>query len=93
MGIQPDPTKLPDAEPEAVATDTPIPTAAPELRWAKRGMLIAPDLSGLSMRDALVTLEGAGLALRIEGSGRVTDQSPRPGRTLRPGDRMEVVLK
>ena len=93
MGVPPDPSLLPNAEPEAAAADIPVPTAAPELRWAKRGMLIAPDLRGLSMRDALVTLEGAGLAVRIEGSGRVTDQTPRPGRTLRPGDRMEVVLK
>ena len=93
LGVPPDPERMPaQAEPETAAEAT-VPTAAPELRWAQRGLLIAPDLSGLSMRDALVTLEGAGLAVRIEGSGRVVNQKPRPGRTLRPGDRMEVVLK
>ena len=93
MGVAPDPTLM-KPEPEVIDTiEALVPTAAPELRWAKRGRLIAPDLSGLSMRDALVTLEGAGLSVRIEGSGRVTQQSPSPGRTLRPGDRMEVILK
>ena len=93
MGVAPDPALMKATPIESETTEQPIPTAAPELRWAKRGRLIAPDLSGLSMRDALVTLEGAGLSVRIEGSGRVINQTPRPGRTLRPGDRMEVILK
>ena len=93
MGVAPDPKLMKPEKAETGSVEPPVPTAAPELRWAKRGRLIAPDLSGLSMRDALVTLEGAGLSVRIEGSGRVVKQSPRPGRTLRPGDRMEVTLK
>ena len=45
------------------------------------------------MRDALVTLQGAGLGIRIEGSGRVIKQSPQPGRAVRPGEQVEVVLQ
>ena len=93
MGVAPDPALLKQDASVSEEAKIAVPTAAPELRWAKRGRLIAPDLTGLSMRDALVTLEGAGLAVRIEGSGRVAQQTPRPGRTLKPGDRMEVVLK
>jgi cell division protein FtsI (penicillin-binding protein 3) len=93
LGVPHDPTILtPDATGKNDTKPT-IPMAPPELRWAERGKLIAPDLSGLSMRDALTTLEGAGLALQIKGSGRVIEQNPRPGRTLRPGDRLEVVLQ
>jgi hypothetical protein len=93
MGVTPDPALMKPVPEATGIKEAVVPTAAPELRWANRGRLIAPDLSGLSMRDALVTLEGAGLSVRIEGSGRVTQQSPSPGRTLRPGDRMEVILK
>ena len=62
-------------------------------RWTSNGKLITPDLSGLSMRDALVTLEGAGLGVRISGSGRVIQQIPKAGRSLKPGDSVEVVLQ
>ena len=93
MNIPQDPTLL-EPEPEvAVLEETPAPTGAPELRWSARGQLITPDLSGLSMRDALVTLEGAGLDIRIKGSGRVIRQTPRPGRSIRPGQSVEVELK
>ena len=90
---RPDPTLI-DAEPEPeVKEDLSVPTGVPELRWADRGRLITPDLSGLSMRDALVTLQGAGLGIRIEGSGRVIKQSPQAGRAVRPGEQVEVVLQ
>lgn len=93
MGIPPDPALI-DSEPEPqIKEDISVPTGLPELRWAERGRLITPDLSGLSMRDALVTLQGAGLGIRIEGSGRVIKQSPQPGRAVRPGEQVEVVLQ
>ena len=92
MGVPP---RLPTSEAEAPSShgEATLPTAAPELRWAKAGQLIAPDLSGLSMRDALVTLEGAGLKLQLTGTGRVIKQNPRPGHTIRPGDKVEVTLQ
>ena len=66
---------------------------APELRWDQTSHLLVPDLAGLSMRDALVTLQGAGLDIRLEGTGRVVQQSPNPGRPIRPGQPVEVVLQ
>ena len=83
---------------EAVPTDvvkpTPLPPqVAPELRWDARSRLLTPDLAGLSMRDALVTLQGAGLEIHLEGTGRVVRQSPIPGRPIRPGQPVEVVLQ
>ncbi len=94
MGVMPNPAFM---EMEA-ADESPIETpnaftAAPELRWTSNGKLITPDLSGLSLRDALVTLEGAGLGVRISGSGRVYQQNPKAGRSLKPGDSVEVVLQ
>lgn len=93
MGVSPDPALIEQADTTPEPTVPPLPTAAPELRWATNGKLIAPDLAGLSMRDALVTLEGAGLGIRISGSGRVIRQTPRAGRSLKPGDSVEVVLQ
>lgn len=99
LGVEPDPVLLAEATrpktpaavaaPEATATG---PLAPPELRW-HGAQLVAPDLSGLSMRDALVALEGAGLSMRVSGSGRVASQSPLPGSLLSSGDRVEVQLR
>ena len=93
MGVPPNPALMAPTTIEPVKGEIKLPTAAPELRWAPKGRLITPDLSGLSMRDALVTLEGAGLSVQLKGSGRVIKQNPSPGRTLRPGDRVEVTLQ
>lgn len=78
------------AEDEAPAP--PIPTLEPLLVWSD-GAFLLPDLSGLSMRDALVTLDGAGFELAVAGSGMVVSQSPAPGQRVRPGDRVEVTLQ
>ncbi len=47
-----------------------------------------PDLRGMSLRQARRIAAAGGLALTIEGSGTVKDQSPRPGANVRPGDRV-----
>jgi cell division protein FtsI (penicillin-binding protein 3) len=93
MGVPPNPALMKATEPPTAQGSVILPTAAPELRWAPKGRLITPDLNGLSMRDALVTLEGAGLAVHLKGTGRVIKQNPLPGRTLRPGDKVEVTLQ
>lgn len=100
LGVPPDPVLLAEATPsrpsaeKAVAPTEPAPPLAPaELTWQADGSLRLPDLSGLSMRDALVTLQGAGLAVRVSGSGRVAEQLPSPGATLRPGAEVEVLLR
>jgi cell division protein FtsI (penicillin-binding protein 3) len=65
---------------------------APALTWTSDGTLRVPDLSGLSMRDVLQTVDGAGLELALSGSGQVVEQDPQPGQPLAPGDRLQVHL-
>ncbi len=48
--------------------------------------LTMPDLTGLSMRNALSRMEGKGLIIRINGNGKVVDQSPKPGSLIEKGD-------
>ena len=94
MGVPPNPALMKPVPEPPKKKDTPTPSVAPpELRWGQNGALITPDLSGMSMRDALVTLQGAGLSVRLTGSGRVAKQNPKPGRHVRPGDSVEVVLQ
>ena len=95
LGIPAEPSLL-SPQPVPTATVKPKeapPVVAPELRWDQTSHLLVPDLAGLSMRDALVTLQGAGLDIRLEGTGRVVQQSPNPGRPIRPGQPVEVVLQ
>jgi cell division protein FtsI (penicillin-binding protein 3) len=109
LGVPPDPTlqgppRLDDATTgvegvpvEAAPPPAPvfvdIPTAAPELQWNPDGSLKLPSLQGLTMRDALVALQGAGLQVRARGSGRVFGQSPTAGSPLLPGQVVELVLQ
>jgi len=44
-----------------------------------------PDVRGLSLREALRRLRGVGVDARVEGVGRVVDQSPAGGVAIRPG--------
>lgn len=98
LGIPPNPDLLEDddhsddTDRPAEDPDEPIATLAPELIWSADGRLIVPDLAGLSLRDAISTLQGAGFALAIEGSGRVAQQSPTPGTPLAPGERVSIHL-
>ena len=103
LGVPPDPSYLAeDDEDEAPAsvsrpTDPDAvlamgPTATPELHWTETGALRVPDLSGLSLRDALVTLQGAGLSIQTHGSGRVVAQAPASGTSLSPGGTVELTL-
>jgi cell division protein FtsI (penicillin-binding protein 3) len=45
--------------------------APPEIIWTEKGEIIVPNLTGLTLRDALSTLQIANLNLRFKGSGRV----------------------
>ncbi|MBD3368084.1 MAG: PASTA domain-containing protein [Candidatus Eisenbacteria bacterium] len=49
-----------------------------------------PDLRGMSIRAARREVTMRGLSLRFEGSGLVREQSPRPGSSVEPGDRVVV---
>ncbi|MFT5584331.1 MAG: cell division protein FtsI (penicillin-binding protein 3) [Cognaticolwellia sp.] len=63
-----------------------------ELSWTPEGALRVPDLTGFSMRDALVTLQGSGLELSVQGSGLLVDQIPSAGSALHSGQRIELVF-
>ena len=40
------------------------------------GTIVMPDLSGLSMRNALSRMEGRGLIIKVSGNGKVVEQAP-----------------
>jgi cell division protein FtsI (penicillin-binding protein 3) len=42
-----------------------------------------PDLKGLSLRKSLRLLQGMSLEINLQGTGRVIDQKPRPGSSLK----------
>ncbi len=50
------------------------------------GTVVMPDLTGLSMRNALTRIEGKGLVIKVSGNGKVVDQVPRPGSVIEKGD-------
>jgi cell division protein FtsI (penicillin-binding protein 3) len=50
------------------------------------GMVVMPDLTGLSMRNALSRMEGKGLVIKVSGNGKVVDQVPRAGSVIEKGD-------
>jgi Penicillin-binding Protein dimerisation domain/PASTA domain len=52
-----------------------------------------PDLTGLSLRRALRLLQGMEVEVHVEGSGRITSQNPKAGKTLKAGDQCWLILK
>jgi len=50
------------------------------------GKMIMPDLTGLSIRSALSRIEGKGLIIKVTGSGKVADQTPKPGTVIEKGE-------
>lgn len=51
-----------------------------------------PDVCGVSMREALARLEGAGYAVAFSGTGFVASQSPAAGTQAVPGTRVTLTL-
>lgn len=89
-GVLPDPALLaPVGSPE---DDTLVEaTERPPVRLVWQGDAWSmPDLSGRSLRDALAGLQGTGLRLQVEGSGVLAEQRPAPGRTVAPGEVVEL---
>ena len=93
LGVPPTPEPVAQDELPSASAIPAIPMAPPELVVVEPGLYRTPDLSGLSYRDALATLEGAGLALNVRGSGRVKAQLPLPGDPLPSGHSIDVVLE
>jgi len=64
-----------------------------EIIWTEKGKIIVPNLTGLTLRDALSTLQIANLNLRFKGSGRVVEQFPAPGTHIAPNEAFEITLQ
>jgi cell division protein FtsI (penicillin-binding protein 3) len=74
----------------------------PDAEWVKQngqGMTSVnisekqmPDMSGLSLRDAIFIAESIGLKVAIEGKGKVISQSIQPGENIRKGLTLKIVL-
>lgn len=50
------------------------------------GKWILPDFTGRSMRAAVSALQPTGVALKLQGSGRVAEQRPAPGSKVAAGE-------
>jgi cell division protein FtsI (penicillin-binding protein 3) len=48
--------------------------------------VVMPDLTGLSMRNALSRIEGKGLIIKVSGNGKVVEQAPKAGAVVEKGD-------
>jgi len=57
------------------------------------GYVRVPDATGMPAHDVVAALSKAGLAPRIEGSGRVVRQTPAPGSAVAKGSAVRVVLE
>jgi len=53
---------------------------------------LVPDVTGMSLRDALYLLENKGLKVNFNGRGRVIGQSLSPGSPLLPNATIDLVL-
>lgn len=53
---------------------------------------IVPDVSGMTLRDAIFLLENLGLNVSHRGQGRITAQSMTPGQKLEKGSRIILTL-
>jgi cell division protein FtsI (penicillin-binding protein 3) len=67
-----------------------LPEGSPPILGVKVGKavtaLVMPDLTGLSMRNALSRIEGKGLIIKVSGNGKVVEQNPKPGVVVEKGD-------
>ena len=71
-----------------IAADVP-----PALAQPRNGKVpVMPNCLGMSYRQVLQTMENIKLNIRLDGSGRVIDQSPRPGEPIRFGHEVWVKL-
>ena len=52
-----------------------------------------PDLSGQSLKNAMKIINGIGLKIKVNGSGKVISQIPKPGKTINNNDLCTIYLK
>lgn len=54
---------------------------------------LVPDLSGMGARDAVFLAESRGLKVKMSGRGKVKMQSLQPGKVIRRGERIDLLLE
>jgi cell division protein FtsI (penicillin-binding protein 3) len=90
------PAPAPEEAPETALAEEPAGPPAVELAdraTASGGQTVpVPSLSGLPARAAIRLLEAQGLLADVDGSGRVTGQSPAAGRQVDRGSRVRLTL-
>jgi hypothetical protein len=67
------------------------PLAASARPVAQRGLM--PDLTGLSLREAIETATDLGLTTRMDGDGFVVDQTLEPGSAITRGQALFLRLE
>src|SRR3989454_435622 len=75
----------PSPEAPAAAVTAPVRLVSTDETPDANGSPVMPDVTGRTLRSALVVLAPLHLAVEIQGQGRVVRQAPRPGEPLRPG--------
>ncbi len=77
--------KEPDSAPHKETLETE--TLTEEVKVGKGvERVVMPDLTGLSMRNALSRIEGKGLIIKVSGNGKVVEQTPKAGAVVEKGD-------
>jgi len=106
LGVPPDPALLEsdddapgsDADSDAVERVADLaPLPLPELvdveAAANASGWVLPDLSGRTVREVLVALQGTGLSVQIEGTGRLAAMEPPPGAAVPPGTDVRLTFQ
>nr|WP_255647335.1 penicillin-binding transpeptidase domain-containing protein [Fulvivirga sedimenti] len=64
------------------------------IQWKEFEMAetLVPDVTGMTLRDALYLLEKHGLRVQFNGYGRVKNQSIRPGTKFKKGNEIKITL-
>src|SRR3989449_2108080 len=68
----------------APGVTAPVKLVSTDVTPDANGSPVMPDVTGRTLRSALVVLAPLHLAVEIQGQGRVVRQAPRPGEPLRP---------
>ncbi|MEM7645954.1 MAG: penicillin-binding protein [Pseudomonadota bacterium] len=61
-----------------------------DLKAGKKTFGSMPDLKGMTLREVLKNLQGAGLNIQIRGKGRVSRTSPQPGEKIKSSVRIDL---
>ncbi|MBI2893032.1 MAG: PASTA domain-containing protein [Deltaproteobacteria bacterium] len=87
------PSGPPRPEDEVIVWESPRRPSAPALQPIPRGQVRVPDLSGMTLRQALLAVRRKGLGLQPEGTGVVVQQVPEATSGVPPRTPVRVRLE